>query len=296
MKFFLFPKLSELFANNCGISILNPGWIHPKRNLNTSVLILGKKSKVEMEEESEPFSIEPDKFSILAAEQTHWGSQKIIESASYYWMHFTSAETPKLVPEQEAVKILENQTLVQTRMENALLLPQEIRLKESKEFLDLFHDLLFEQENPSFTPLKIQMLFRLMMIKINETVLSEYISKKYDSTKFSLIYAIIQTVFENFTDCNFSVKSLADKMNYNPDYLCRAFKIHMSKSLSDYIIDQRIKYAVCLLVESNNSVDSIAYDCGFNSSRNFVRQFKARKNETPSELRLRHRTMHINNR
>lgn len=296
MKFIFFPKLSELYVNNCGVAILNPGWIHPERNLHSSVLILGKKSRVEMKEEGEAFSIDSDKFSILTAERTHLGTKKITESASYYWIHFTCAQKPEIFTEREALEILSNQAVSQSRLSDALLLPQEIPVEESKEFLDLFHDMLFEQENPSFTPLKFQLQFRLLMIKINESVLSSYIGEKYDSTKFSLIYAVIKTVFENFTDCGFSVKSLSDMMNYNPDYLGRAFKSLMSKPLGDYIIDQRIKYAVSLLVESNNTVGSIAYDSGFASCRNFVRQFKARKGETPSELRMRHRTMHITSR
>ncbi len=296
MQFILFPKLSELYANNCGVAILNPGWIHPERTLHTSVLILGKKSRVEMAEESEAFSIESDKFSILTAERKHLGTKEIEEPASYFWIHFSCTEKPQILTEREALEILSSQAVAQSRLQDAILLPQEIPVQESKEFPGLFHDLLFEQENPSFTPQKFQLLFRLLLIKINESVLSSFIGKKYDSTKFSLIYAVIKTVFENFTDCDFSVKSLSDMMNYNPDYLGRAFKTRMSKSLGDYIIDQRIKYAVGLLVESNNTVESIAYDCGFASCRNFVRQFKSRKGETPSELRLRHRTMHITSR
>jgi len=295
VKFILFPKLSELYANNCGVAILNPGWIHPERTLHTSVLILGKKSRVEIKEDSEVFSIEPEKFTILPVECTHKGIKHITEPTSYYWIHFTCAEEPQILNEREALEVLSNQNVAQNRLDNALLLPQEIPLKGSNEFLDLFHDLLFEQENPSFTPQKIQILFRLLMIKINEIVLSSYIGDKYDSTKFSLIYAIIRTIFENFTDCDFSVKMLSNMMTYNPDYLGRAFKKLMSKSIGDYIIDQRIKYAISLLVESNNTVESIAYDCGFASYRNFVRQFKSRKGETPSKLRLRHRTMHITN-
>ena len=296
MRFVLFPKLSELYANNCGIAILNPGWIHPARNLDTSVLILGKKSKVEITEETENLTVEPEKFVILTAERPHRGTKNIIDPASYYWMHFSCAEVPRVLNETEALEILGDQTRVQSDLDDALLLPQEIPLRESKKFSDMFLDLLFEQENSSFTKQKFQYLFKLMLINLNESVLSEYITEKYNATRFSLIYAVIQTIFENYTDGNFSVKSLSDKMNYNPDYLSHMFKIRMGMSLGDYITDQRIKNAVCLLVESNNTVDSVAYDCGFNSTRNFIRQFKSRKGETPSELRLRHRTMHVTNR
>lgn len=295
MNFILFPQLSTLRAENCGIAILNPGWSHPKRNLHTSVLILGKKSKVDITEESETFSIEPEKFVILTAERTHWGANVISEPASYYWMHFSCDEVPQIISEEKAMTILRNPTAIEESLADAILLPQEITLKEPKLFLDSFHDLLFEQEQPSFTRQKFLSLFRLMLVTINESVLSDYTGEKYDSTRFSLIYAVIQTVLENYTNGDFSVKRLSDIMNYNSDYLCRMFKSRMGRSISDYIIDQRIKYAICLLIETNNTVDSVAYDCGFNSTRNFIRQFKSRKGETPSEHRLRHRTMHVTN-
>lgn len=296
MKYVLFPELSKLIASNCGIAILNPGWIHPSRKLETSVLILGKKSRVEITEGQEFLSVEPDKFTILSAGQSHFGTKKITEPSSYYWMHFSTVAQPELIQTDDAMRIITDRQRFRSTLSDALLLPQEIPVAASKVFLDQFHDLLFEQEHPSFTAQKFQFLFRLMLVNLNERILSEYVHEKYDATRFNLIHAAIQTVFENYTDGNFSVKTLSDRMKYNPDYLNHVFKARMGKSLSDYIIDQRIKNAVCLLVESNNTIGSIAYDCGFNSTRNFLRQFKARKGETPSELRLRHRTMHLNNR
>lgn len=296
MKFVLLPRLAELRASNCGIAILNPGWIHPTRKLNTSVLILGKKAKTEIIEEDGGLTVEPGKFVMLSAERTHRGKCPITEPTSYFWMHFSTAEPPLVLQEDQALRILRDQGTVRHALSNSLLLPQEIPLGEPKVFLDLFHDLLFEQERPSFTDQKMQYLFKLLLINLNETVLADYVDEKYDSTRFSLIYAAIQAIHESFTDGNFSVKTLSDRMSYNPDYLGRIFKNRMGRSLGDYIIDQRIKYATCLLEESNNTVDSIAYDSGFNSTRNFIRQFKARKGVTPSESRLRHRTMHVTSR
>ncbi len=283
-------------ASNCGIAILNEGWVHPTRNLNTSVLILGKKSTAGITDEGDALTVEPGKFVLLPAERTHRGTRPIREAASYFWMHFSTAEPPVAMGEREALRVLNDPEAVARELSDALLLPQEIALDEPKVFLDLFHDLLFEQERPSFTGQKMQYLFKLMLINLNETVLANFVDEKYDSTRYSLIYAAIQAIHENITDGNFSVKNLSDHLNYNPDYLGRIFKARMGRSLGDYIIDQRIKYATCLLEESNNTIDSIAYDSGFNSTRNFIRQFKARKGETPTESRQRYRTMHVTNR
>lgn len=296
MNYILLPGVSSLQALNCGIAILNPGWIHPSRTLSSSVLILGKKGAADIREENEVLRVMPDTFVLLTAGRHHEGNAPIETTASYLWMHFETRENPEILDEQYALSVLEDENLRRSVLADSLLLPQSLSLKDAKLFHELFHDLLYVQERPSFTAQKMQLLFRLMLIHLNESVLNDSVDDAYESTRYNLIYAVIQIIHENFTDGNFSVKKVSDLVQYNTDYLGRVFKLRMGKSLGDYITDQRIKYAVALLIESNSTVETIAYDSGFNSTRNFIRQFKARKGETPSELRQRHRTMHITNR
>lgn len=296
MKFVIFPGLSRLHAENCGIAILNPGWIHPKRNLDTSVLILGKRSRVELEEDEQPLCVRPECFCILTAEHTHRGRTEIREQASYYWMHFKCDRPPQIVDENEAHAILNNRALIEARLPDALLLPQEFAPSNAKVFQEMFHDLLFEQENPSFAVEKFQILFRLMMIKVNEMVIAEHIADERVRRSHAVVYSIIQQVCENLTDVDFSVKSLAHRLRYNPDYLERLFKSVMCKSIEEYLIDRRIQYSVNRLIETSETMKRIAFESGFGSKRNYLRQFKERKQMTPSQLRLRYRMMHITNR
>ena len=295
MKYVLLPQISRLESHNCGIAILKPGWSHPSRTLKTSVLILGKKGHVEIQEENETLHVTQNTFVLLSAGRHHEGVKAIEESASYFWMHFETAEQPVILNAQRALSIWSTPELLKETLQDALLLPQNITLKDTKSFLDIFHDLLYIQERPSFIQSKMQLLFRLMLINLNETVLSEKIDDTYDPTRYSIMYTIIQKIHENFTDTNFSMKMLSELVHYNADYLGRIFKNRMGRSIGDYITDQRIKYAVTLLVESNATVETVAYDCGFYSCRNFIRQFKARKRETPTELRQRYRAMHVTN-
>lgn len=296
MNYVLLPKLSQLKASNCGIAILKTGWIHPSRTLKSSVLILGKKGKAEIKEEDETLYVEPDTFTLLSSGKHHEGSKPIGDATSYFWMHFETIEPPQIISSDYAVSILEDPKALSSTLQDSLLLPQNITLKDSKSFLDMFHDLLYIQERPSFISIKLQLLFKLMLINLNESALSQKINNKYDTTRYSVIYAVIQKIHENYTDINFSVKVLSEILHYNADYIGRIFKDRMGRSISDYITDQRIKYAVTLLVESTATIEKIAYACGFYSVRNFLRQFKSRKTETPSELRQRYRTMHITNR
>jgi len=295
MNYILFPDLTGLHVENCGIAILNPGWKHPKRKLDTSVLILGRKSIIEIGEDSTPLTIEPGKITILTAGKTHRGLNKIKESSSYFWIHFKCTEQPQIISEFDANLIFNNRAVAETLLQNSILIPQEFKPGQTNLPKEDFHELLYEQENPSFTVNKYQMMFKLMLIQINEFVLSVHKSRIEIPKNHSLIYSIIQNVYENLSNCNFSVKVLAEQMQYNPDYLGRLFKSVMKKSIGEYIIDRRIALSVTLLTETDDTISSISRKSGFNSMRNFLRQFKSRKEQTPSELRTRHKIMHITN-
>ncbi len=293
MTYTLFPRLSQLSAENGGAAILNHGWIHPERNLDTSVLILGWKNRVELEEDGEPVSIEPGRLTLLTAGKTHRGLRRLEDSASYYWIHFKCAANPITMKTDDVGPILGNRSVAMTRLNDAILLPREIPVSDSRAFHQFFHEILFEQEHPSFTALKYQLMFRMMMVELNEYVLKRHEASPFAAVREGLINLMIQTIAEKFTDGNFSVKDLASSMGYNSDYLCRVFKFVMNISLRDYIIDRRLQYAERRLTDSLDTVEKIAFDSGFSTVRNFIRQFKLRKGMTPSAMRQRHRTMHI---
>ena len=288
-----FPDLSDLHAENGGVAILRPGWVHPERNLDTSVLILGWKSRVHLEEDGEPVLIEPGRVTILTAGRTHRGTRELDEPASYYWIHFKSNREPQVMNRDEVRPILGNTSIAGTRLSDSILLPREFRVGDTREFDRWFHEILFEEEHPCFTPVKKQLMFRMLMISLNEYILRKNSTTSNPVYREGLMNLIIQTITENLTDGNFSVKYLADAIGYNPDYLCRVFRSFTGMSIRDYIIDQRVQYATTRLSVSSDTVQKIAFDSGFMSVRNFIRQFKLRKGTTPSALRQRYRTMHI---
>ncbi|MDA3958283.1 AraC family transcriptional regulator [Oceanispirochaeta sp.] len=295
MEFVLLPELSRLYAENCGLAILPPGWIHRKRNIDTSVLILGYQGEVMMSEESSPINIKPSTFCILSEGKNHCGIEKLKEKAKYYWIHFKTASPPQFMSEKEATIILNSKEITKARLNDSLLLPRQLNLQNSNVIREAFHELLYEQQNKSFTDQKYQANAKLMMIKLNEMVFEIYNTNSKDMDNKSIVNKIIHMIYENLTDPNFSVKGLADQMCYNPDYLNRHFKRIMKRSMIEYIIDKRIEYSLVGLIDSDHSLSVIARNSGFSSYRNFIRQFKLRKNVIPSEYRNRHRMMHITN-
>jgi len=66
----------------------------------------------------------------------------------------------------------------------------------------------------------------------------------------------------------------------------RFFKIRTGKTFIDTLNEVRLGHASRMLIETTQSVNEVAYRCGFNNMSNFNRIFKKKKNCTPKEFRL----------
>ena len=82
-----------------------------------------------------------------------------------------------------------------------------------------------------------------------------------------------------------SLETVSNLAGYHPNAFCRFFKERTGKSLSGYINDMRIGYACKLLIDRNQSVSQICFECGFNNVSNFNRTFKRLTGFTPSDYR-----------
>jgi AraC-like DNA-binding protein len=294
-------SLPDTRADNCGNAILSPGWSHPERRLPSSVLILGRKGSAVIDDEGELLEVRPSRIVLLAAGRLHKGAEKIRSSASYYWIHFTApGDSLSALSEEEAATVLSSPDVRGYKLRQAALVPQSFDLKDEEPFVQSFHDLLFEQESPSYTPLKYQGIFRQMLIRLTESVIASYggpsgSGAESGSPIASIVYATVADVLESLTDPELSVKTIASRLRLNPDYIGRRFREVMGISIGGFILKKRIQFAQGRLEESNDSVKEIARQCGFGTMRHFIRQFKSEAGMTPTEARLHYQARHINN-
>lgn len=86
-------------------------------------------------------------------------------------------------------------------------------------------------------------------------------------------------------DSEIKLKDLADVACMSEAAMSRFFKLHTGRTISDYIIDIRLGNAARLLVDTNQSVADISYQCGYNNLSNFNRLFKRKKGCSPKEFR-----------
>lgn len=81
------------------------------------------------------------------------------------------------------------------------------------------------------------------------------------------------------------LEQLSAMVSMAPTAFSRFFKLRTGKTLSDYIVDVRLGIASRKLVDMDEPISSICFDCGFNTLSNFNRLFRSRKGCSPTEFR-----------
>lgn len=110
-------------------------------------------------------------------------------------------------------------------------------------------------------------------------------SRYIDTSGYSdLSRRIVSYLEEHFAD-NFSLNDLAENLDYNKTYLCKAFKDDTGTTILDVLNEIRIRRAAELITYSDLSLAQVARSCGFVSVSHFNRVFHKYVGITPGQCR-----------
>ena len=84
-----------------------------------------------------------------------------------------------------------------------------------------------------------------------------------------------------------SLNSAAEEIHVNPSYLSSLFTKELGRSFVSYLTDVRLKKAVRLLEDTDDSIQEIAFACGFREPNYFSRIFRKKYGLSPREYRAR---------
>ncbi len=118
-------------------------------------------------------------------------------------------------------------------------------------------------------------------------MISNYCSlvRKYSLNAYSpLIRKVLLQIDLDLT-ADLSLKTLANMFHFNPSYLSALFKKEMGMTLTEYVNQKRIQYAVHLLIETDLKVQTIAAYCGIRNINYFIILFKKYTGKTPTEFK-----------
>jgi two-component system, response regulator YesN len=111
----------------------------------------------------------------------------------------------------------------------------------------------------------------------------------YDTGKKShnsaLLQAIQQYVQDNYASPSLSLTKIADMFGKSENYVSNFFKEQTGNGLLMAIQRIRFDRAVELLADSDQSIDNVARQCGYNHTDSFRRAFKRMHGLSPSEYR-----------
>lgn len=118
----------------------------------------------------------------------------------------------------------------------------------------------------------------------NQRLLSTYTANRENFENSDNIKTVYEYVQENFGE-KITLAEVADLVSMSHVSFNRFMKKRTGKTFVDYVNDVRIGYAAIRLLEKDNSISEIAFDCGFNNMANFNRVFKKLKKCTPTQYK-----------
>ena len=99
------------------------------------------------------------------------------------------------------------------------------------------------------------------------------------------IQTVRELIDESYTVTDFNVEKLCRDAGFSHAQILRLFKKEYGTTVQSYIIEKRLALACELLANSDISVRSVAFSCGFADEIHFMKSFKRRYGMTATEYR-----------
>ncbi|MDO7907868.1 AraC family transcriptional regulator [Paenibacillus sp. JX-17] len=115
--------------------------------------------------------------------------------------------------------------------------------------------------------------------------IQEQLDEKRNAKQEQWVRRIDDYIASSYTDPDLCLNRIADELGMSPVYVSRLYKQHTMHTIMDVILEARMRKACELLLNTNESVATIAESTGFTSSSYFHRMFKRTFGITPAEYR-----------
>ncbi|WP_407425067.1 helix-turn-helix domain-containing protein [Treponema sp.] len=302
MLYYHLRRVDSTRSPVCGLAMLNPGWIHMRRSLETeTVLLIGKKGSAKIEDNGNSFEIAENKMLLLPASHLHRGVEPCSRAVSYWWFHFYQCVElddelriflPKQIDEAEA-SLLASEKKSSVRKTD-IILPQSMELLNPERIGNLCGEALHSFSEPDFSSMAYNIAVQKILLELEKQFFKGVRETSEKTAVSTLVKKTLELLESELSNPNASVKYFADRLCVNPDYLGRCFKEVMKIPVGKYLNLRRVELACSRLRESNHRVEEIAFECGFGSRRQFFEEFKRKTGKTPSAYRAESAYIGIN--
>jgi AraC-like DNA-binding protein len=263
-------------------------FVHPRRVIDTFVLIIVVRGCLFITQGDTPLQIGKDEFVLLCPGVLHFGHKPCEGALSYYWTHF-SIHDPDCEVSDRPIRVKSAPFGTAARDNAAAILSEKYMLPEygqlsvEKRSRLLFVQLLDFAKRDSYRK-TWRCHYALSLLLLEVTSESYQTGSFTDDAIPSRLFDIIEWIRTHY-DQNMSVDSLAERFAYHPTYLCKIFKQHTGFTLVQHINHTRIAVAKNLLTNRALLIHEIAAMCGFADEKYFMRTFRKLEGMTPTQYR-----------
>ncbi|MDR2072184.1 MAG: AraC family transcriptional regulator [Spirochaetaceae bacterium] len=290
MKYLVCENEKPLIHVSSGQLLSEGRFKHPRRNLDTWVIIICIKGKLYIAQDDRRYTLTENQYIILFARYEHFGFKESEEELSYYWCHFKiSDEKYRIMKNDELIHVFDTKTVVldTSQRENLIsrycVLPEYGDISANGRATLIFRQLLDLARNDHYSDMLPNYALSLLAMEISQEFI-EYHFKKDIKQSNPRIEKIIEWIRVNYNR-RLTLEVIAKRFLYNPVYISTAFKKYTGLPLMKYVNKVRISNAKRLLLESSYGIKEIAWEVGFEDEKTFLKRFKQQENITPTTYR-----------
>lgn len=296
MLLFVSDSNYPLECVSCGNLLSEDGFVHPRRNIDSFVLILVDQGTLHINIHGENHDIRDNQFVLLISNQDHYGYKPSKGFLSYYWVHFyVRQEEYELYNDNKAKQFLHgwksNSTGFPSKYSNLFILPEVGETSRVQKARVLFNQLLDFAKRDHYT-LTYRCHYALSLLTLELSW--EYMVSAFSEEIPMSIIRIIDWIRLNYNQ-PMTVQEIANHFNYNPNYLSRVFKKHTGYALKDFVTHTRISVSKNILISNMLPIKTVGSMCGVYDEKYFMKLFKKLEGMTPSEYRKAFTLKKVNN-
>lgn len=261
-------RIPARFAS-AGQFVAQPGWTHPRRVLDTTVLIVVECGRFGLTVDGRVHVLGANQALLLPAGLAHGGFHCDGEApARYYWAHFEDGQGAGGQALRLGLEPINLTDIAFSRVVNG------------------FHQLLNENSLSSGDGLMCDYMLSLILLELQREGQQ---TQKTAVTNRMLEYIRLHC-FEKLT-----LQDLSRALGYSEDYLSRLFHESARCSFRGYVHQLRMVRAKRELLGSVKSIQQIAESCGYSNAKFFSTVFLKQEGLTPSAYRNLYGGLHQNN-
>ncbi|TYP79637.1 helix-turn-helix transcriptional regulator [Paenibacillus methanolicus] len=296
MKGLTIPLAQPVRFHAAGEFLSETEWKHMERAIGNYELIIGIEETAYIREEASTFDVGPGDLLLLWPGRTHGGYRLSRPGVKFWWIHFDAEEMETLSEErwkQEAEELLHRPQ--RAWASDRLFLPQFMRGMQAERVPILVKQLLHVANSNYMTKQAADYLLTSLLIEISEHALHRFESGAAKAERGNLQFATIAEWTRIHASSPLAASDIAERFNYNKDYLTRLFKKHTGEGPLAFIHKVRLGKAKELLTRTDQSIGEIARASGFQDEKYFMRLFRQYERMTPSQYRNAYHRTFLNN-